>query len=329
MTDQQPKPEAEQTMNAETIAWLLASPEPWVVYNSLLWLTEADGDSPEVRRAYQAVQADARIAVLLDALDPWPPAAPMKQAYNPADILWKIGMLADFGLQRDDPRIAALAERILAAQADDGAFLQGGFAHTHTWDRRAYICIAHVMTYALARFGYLDDPRLQKAYDQIQVWERLDGGWHPNQLNLPGGKRQDEPSCPFGTVNILRALAVHPGLRESQLAARAAGYLLDCWVRREEPYRPVGFGIGTTWNKLQYPYVQYQLLKVADTLARIPAARQDARFEEIKALIRAKRTPEGGWLAESINKPYKDFDFGQKKVPSTWITFLALRIING
>ena len=100
MTDQQPKPEAEQIMTAETIAWLLASPEPWVVYNSLVWLTEADPEGPEVRRAYKDMQADARIAALLADLDPWPPAKPMKQAYNPADSLWKLGMLADFGLQR-------------------------------------------------------------------------------------------------------------------------------------------------------------------------------------------------------------------------------------
>jgi hypothetical protein len=31
------------------------------------------------------------------------------------------------------------------------------------------------------------------------------------------------------------------------------------------------------------------------------------------------------WLADSVNKPYRDFDFGQKKQPSAWLTLLALR----
>src|SRR5205823_4053735 len=108
---------------------------------------------------------------------------------------------------------------------------------------------------------------------------------------------------------------------------KAGHYLLDCWVRRDEPFRPVGFGIGTTWGKLQYPFVQYQLLKTADTLSRIPAIRCDHRYQDMIALIREKQDPEGYWTAGSTNKPYSEFDFGQKKEPSAWLTFLALRCV--
>jgi hypothetical protein len=41
--------------------------------------------------------------------------------------------------------------------------------------------------------------------------------------------------------------------------------------------------------------------------------------------LKSKRGVDGKWTAESINKPWADYDFGQKKQPSAWITFLALR----
>lgn len=314
--------------DSPVIHWLLTAAEPWVVYNTLLDLADAHPDSQEVQAAYQAMQKHPHVAVLIASLDVWPPAQPLGRAYDPKDSLWKLNTLADFGLRRDDTRIAALAERLFAAQGENGGFLHGGFDHTRSWHTRPYICIAHVMTYALARFGYEDDPRLGRAYEHIQTWQRVDGGWHPNELNLPGQVREAEPSCPFGVVNVLRALAAYPAWREGNVAARAAEFLLMCWERRAEPYRPVGFGTGTTWNKIQYPFVQYQLLKTVDTLAQIPAARQDPRFLEMLSQLENKQNANGRWTAEGVNKPWSDFDFGQKKQPSAWLTFLAQRALH-
>ena len=108
---------------------------------------------------------------------------------------------------------------------------------------------------------------------------------------------------------------------------------MDCWARRAEPFRPVGFGIGATWDKFQYPFVQYQLLKTVDALSSLPAARKDARFQEMLARLQVKQNADGHWLAEGINKPWSEFDFGQKKQPSAWITLLAVRagqrVMNG
>jgi hypothetical protein len=309
------------------VDWLLACEEPWVRYNALLDLAGATPNSPEALDAYRSMQPHSEVSALVSALDTWP-EKPLGKAYDPKDAIWKLGMLADFGLQRDDERIAAIAERVFAAQGEDGGFLHGGFDHTKSWHTRPYICISHVMTYALARFGYLDDPRLQRAFEHILSWQRLDGGWHPNKLNLPGNEREAEPSCPFGTLNVLRALIAHPDLRDSEHAIRAANNLLECWQRRSEPYRPVGFGIGASWDKTQYPLVQYALLKTIDTLSLVDGIEADSRYLEMLDRLQSKQTTGGKWLAESVNKPYSGFDFGQKKQPSPWITFLALRILK-
>ncbi len=317
------------TPTHETLVdWLLAQEEPWVIYNTRRDLLGQSDEAPEVKAAYSALKKDPRVSSLLDELKQWPQARPLSRAYDPKDSIWKLATLADFGLKRDDKRIAALAEKVLEAQGvepNPPGFLHGGFDHTHAWDKRPYICISHVMTYALARFGYLDDPRLQRAYEYLTEWQRLDGGWHPNENNLPGGEREQDPSCPFGTVNILRAIAVNPDLCDSPLAKRGVNYILMCWERRKEPFRPIGFGMGSAFMKLQYPFVQHQLLKTVDTLSNFPTALGDKRFGQMLEAIAEKANPEELFVPEGANKPFAEFDFGQKKTPSPWMTFIVAR----
>jgi hypothetical protein len=306
---------------------LTRAAEPWVAYAALVDLAGVAPSTEVAQAAYARLASHPLIEGLIDALDGWP-RTPLARAYDPKDSLWKLSMLADFGLRRDDPRIAAIAERIFTAQADDGGFLHGGFDHTRSWDERPYICIDHVQTYALARFGYVGDLRLERAFTHILERQRLDGGFHPDEKTLPGRARENEPSCPFGTVNVLRALVAHAEHRAGPAATRSAEYLLACWSRRSEPYRPVGFGIGATWDKLQYPFVQYQRLKTIDTLSQVQTLVKDPRYIEMLAQLESKRRPDGYWWAEAVNKPYAAFDFGQKRGPSPWITLVALRILR-
>lgn len=312
----------------EIFGWLKAASEPWVVYNTLVDLEEQELDSREVRAAYEALGKHPKVKAMIGELNPWPPTEPLSRAYDPKDSIWKLNTLADFGLRRDIKSISAISDRVLAAQAENGGFLHGGFDHTKSWHERPYVCIAHVMTYALARFGYADDPRLRAAFDHIVAWQRLDGGWYPNEKCLPGAEREKEPSCPFGTLNILRALGVHPSHAKGKPAKRATEFVLTCWERRKEPFRPIGFGTGKSYLKVQYPFVQWQLLKTLDALSLIPSAHKDKRFQEMIQTLVEKRDSEGTWTPESINKSWDGFDFAQKKQPSPWITFVAMRVLK-
>jgi hypothetical protein len=312
-------------------SWLLEQPEPWVVLNTRRDLLGQSDDEAEVAKAYQGLKKHARVNELLSEVKTWPQIQPLGRAYDPKDALWKLSMLADFGLRREDKRIAQVAEKVFENQASaphPPGFLHGGFDHTKSWDKKPYICISHVMTYALARFGYLGDERLERAYEYLVEWQRPDGGWHPTEACRAGNERENDPSCPFGTVNVLRAIAAHPTLNESEVAAKAVAHVLDLWDRRREPYRPVGFGMGSTFHRLQYPFVQHQLLKTVDTLANFQSAHVDKRFTDMLADILEKSTAEGFFKAEGVNKPYAEFDFGQKKAASPWITFLVARAVH-
>jgi hypothetical protein len=301
----------------------LLSGDPWVELVARRdLLGEAIG--PQMRAR---VASDSRVADLLAATDPWPPERRSTKAYDPRDPIWKVGVLADFGLDRTDARVAALSDRLFGAAAPDGTFRHGGFDHTKTYDVRGYTCISHEVTGALARFGFRDDPRLEPAIAHIRSTQRLDGGWHPNARLQPGASREAEPSCPFGTVHVLRAAAAVGGELLDAVGPPAADYLLHCWGRRDEPFRPVGFGMGTTFAKLAYPFATYGILSLVDALTAVPAARPDERLAAMVGAVEAARG-EDGYRAATVSAAWANFDFGQKKQPSPWITVLVARAVR-
>jgi hypothetical protein len=301
----------------------LLEADPWVELVARRdLLDEAPGAGLKAR-----IAGDRRVGELFHAVDLWPSDRRSTRAYDPKDALWKLGVLADFGLDRNDPRVEPLADRLFGSMSSDGTFRHGGFDHTKTYDLRGYPCITHAVTGALGRFGFADDPRLAPAIEQIRATQRPDGGWHPNAKLGRGGPRESEPSCPFGTLQTLRAAVGVGGPLLARVGARAGDYLLDCWVRRKEPYRPVGFGMGTTFARLAYPFATYGILAVIDTLSAVPAVQGDARLGSLVEAVAASGGPEG-FRAATASLAWADFDFGQKKAPSPWITALVLRAIR-
>src|SRR3954451_25313380 len=92
------------------LAWLLACEEPWVRLNTRRDLLGQPGNAAEVQAAYADLQAHPAVSAMLDEVQEWPQARRMSGAYDPKDSLWKVAILADFGLARDDERVAAVAE---------------------------------------------------------------------------------------------------------------------------------------------------------------------------------------------------------------------------
>ena len=76
---------------------------------------------------------------------------------------------------------------------------------------------------------------------------------------------------------------------------------------------------------LTYPAVKYGILRVLDVLSLFPYALGSQGFRSMLDFVHQKSSS-GKYFAESIVKSYAEFDFGQNKEPSRWLTFLINRI---
>ena len=156
---------------------LAGAAEPWTRLAALRLL---EAPETEIRAAETALIGDRRVTGLLAELDPWPPTRRAKGVLVPGEAFWKLSVLADFGVPVADPRVARLADALEESQAADGTFRHGGSEHAATYDERGYICVTHIATYALARFGRATSPVVARATESLAAAVRWDGGWRPS-----------------------------------------------------------------------------------------------------------------------------------------------------
>ena len=191
------------------------------------------------------------------------------------------------------------------------------------------LCDAPLLLYALACFGYAEHPAVQKAAEYLAGLGRANG-WpcavSPELGRFRGPGSKGDP-CPYANLVMLKALAQIPGCSEHPAVQPGLEAALALWTERRERH-PYMFFMGDDFCKLKAPLVWYDILHVLDVLSRFPAAQSDPRLQELAARVRAKADAEGRFTPESIWTAWKDWDFGQKKQPSPWLTLIAERALR-
>ena len=82
--------------------------------------------------------------------------------------------------------------------------------------------------------------------------------------------------------------------------------------------------MGTDFCKLKAPLVWYDITHVLDVLVQFDYTHRDPRLAEIAAIVKAKADKQGRYTPESVWNSWKDWEFGQKKQPSRWMTLLVV-----
>ena len=314
------------------VDWLLAG-EPFVAYRTHLDLLGASPDDPRVRSLREAMLADGRVVALLDGLAAWPGTviASHKSAGQPFHVLT---FVADLGLEAGDAVAQRVIPRILAHRSDEGPFQlptnvapRYGGTGVETWAWA--LCDAPLVVYALARMGLSDEPPVRAAVDHLRGLVR-ENGWpcavSKELSGFRGPGRKGDP-CPFANLAMLKALSQFGDLLEGPEARAGAETLLALWDESRERH-PYLFYMGTDFRKLKAPFVWYDLLHVLDVLSRFPWVRDDLRLRDMLGVLVGKADDLGRFAPASVWTAWKDWEFGQKREPSRWLTLLAWRIIR-
>ncbi|MFH1524471.1 MAG: hypothetical protein ABIF04_05865 [Chloroflexota bacterium] len=314
------------------VSWLLEGP-PWVQYRTRMDLLDEDEDSPQILAARVAMLRHPQIQALLAEVATWPGPA-IKRHNDTSLLLHKLTFLAELGIKSTDSVIQPTLERILDRRSQEGMFQVVTAIPTHFGgsgqDQWLWmLCDMPLIISALAKMELQTDDRVQAAARYLAGLLR-GNGWPcaaaPEVGRFRGPGRKDDP-CPYATLISLEAMLQFPEWVNSQICRAGAESLLQLWQRRRET-KPYLFAMGSGFAKLKAPLIWYDILHVTNVLTQFEWLREDSRLQEMVEIIREKADSEGRFTPESIWVAWKAWDFGQKRLPSPWLTLLAQRIIR-
>jgi len=314
------------------IDWLLKG-EPWVEYRARQDLLGQSEDDPQVRLARQSMLTTPQVQNLVAELSGWPGTviSSHKSAGQP---FHKLTFIADLGLKADDPGMDVIIQRILEHQSDEGPFqlptnIPVHFGGTGSDQWAWALCDAPLIVYALLKFGLQDHPAVKSAISHLARLVR-ENGWPcavSKELGKFRGPGRKEDPCPFATLAMLKVLSVMEEWSSSPECHTGAETLLKLWSDSLTQH-PYIFYMGTDFRKLKVPFVWYDLMHVLDILSHFEWLKEDPRLLDMLSLVKCKADEQGRFTLESIWTAWKDWEFGQKKVPSRWLTLLAWRIVG-
>jgi hypothetical protein len=314
------------------VDWLLEGPA-WIRYRTRIDLLGEKESSPAAVSDRKEMLRDKQIAGLIDSLERWP-GAPIKN-HKQADLpSYKLSFLAEAGVRRGDPKLDGIVRKILKQTPADGIprlpiLIPKAFGGSGKVEQAWVLCDAPVILHSLARMGYGAEAPVRKGMNALAELAR-ENGWPcaaaPELGKFRGPGRKDDP-CPLANLLMLKVLAEDKTFAKSAAARNGLEAALALWAERKSR-KPYLFGMGTDFGKLKAPFIWYDLLHTLEVLSRFPSARKHARFRQMIRLLESKTDREGRFTPESVWMAWKDWEFGNKKEPSRWITLVAHGIIS-
>jgi hypothetical protein len=313
------------------VTWLLEG-EPWVRYltrTTLMDLTESD---PQVIEDRTSMLGHPRISAILSESLNWPGQV-VNGHKNAALIYHKLAFMADLGFDRSVPEIEQISEKIMSHDSNKGPFqvvmnipkhFGGTGEDAWTWA----LCDAPILVEVLCRFGYSEDPRVQKAILYLDGLARSNG-WPctgDDELGKFRGPGRKEDPCPYATFIMVKLLTAVRRYYTSPNLLIGADILLHLWESSREQH-PYMFFMGTDFRKIKLPFIWYDILHMATVLSKIREIRNHPALNEMVNIIQSKQNSDGLFIPESVYQAWKEWDFGQKKEPSRLLTLFAYRVL--
>ncbi|MEO1771554.1 hypothetical protein [Candidatus Enterococcus ferrettii] len=253
---------------------------------------------------------------------------------NPDLPIHKLIFLLDIGLDTDVPEIQAAVKEIMAHKDENGVYQSltnvpkhfgGSGTDIFSW----CLCDAPLLLYGLLKAGIDYEKHIKQGVDYLLNFYEPHGfpctvSQELGKFRGPGRKAD---CCPYATLIMLRLLISISEYKDSDMVKESADALLSLWENSLERH-PYMFYMGTDFRKLKAPTIWYDIVSVVDVLSQIDSVREDVRFKEMIQLIKNKQDENGFFTPESVYQKYKGWDFGQKKKPSSYLTYRCCLILE-
>ena len=253
---------------------------------------------------------------------------------NPMLPIQRLLFLLDLGFDTGVPEIQSAIDQILTHKDENGVYQSmtnvpkhfgGAGVDVFSW----CLCDAPSLLLALVKAGVDYEEHIKPGVDYLVSLCRENGfpcAVSPELGKFRGPGRKSD-CCPYATLIMADLLSCLPEYRDSDAAKISIETLLHLWETSREQH-PYMFYMGTDFRKLKAPSCWYDIVTVAGVLSKFPAVHNDPRFIEMIDLIKSKQDNDGFFTPESIYMKLKGWDFGQKKEPSPYLTYLCLRIFD-
>jgi hypothetical protein len=310
---------------------LLEMSDDWLKYAILLHLYHEPKDNlVEIRKK---ALADSRIKKYLSEIVNFHQTL-VTNHKNPDLPIHKLLFLMDLGFGMEVPEIRTAVDEIIKHKDEHGVYQSmtnipkhfGGTGEdVFSW----CLCDAPLLLLALLKSGMDYCEYVKPGVDHLVSLCRDNGfpcAVSPELGKFRGPGKKDD-CCPYATLIMADLLSHIPEYRNSQVAVSSVNALLNLWENslHQHPYM---FFMGTDFRKLKAPTCWYDILSVATVLNKYEFVRDDPRFLEMLDHIKSKQDHDALFTPESVYQKMKDWDFGQKKVPSPYLTYLCYRLFD-
>ncbi len=310
---------------------LLDISDDWLKYAIRLNLgDEPKDDLVEIRNA---ALADSRIKRNLADIANFH-GIPVTNHKNPDLPIQKLLFLLDLGFDAKVPEIKTAINEILQRRDERGVYQSmtnipkhfgGAGEDVFSW----CLCDAPLLLLALLKAGADYHKYIKPGVDYLASLCRDNGfpcAVSPELGKFRGPGKKDD-CCPYATLIMADLMSHIPEYRDSRVAAFSVKALLNLWENSLD-WHPYMFYMGSDFRKLKAPSLWYDIVGVAGVLSKYEFAREDPRFPEMINHIKSKQDKNGFFTPESVYLKLKDWDFGQKKAPSPYLTYLCYQIFK-
>ncbi len=240
--------------------------------------------------------------------DHWASADGRIYVGNPFSTIGALGMLHELGVKADHEAVAGALDLLLDAIRDDGRVQVAPKAPM-------YPCYTAEAARMLCRFGLARRAPVKRVVERLLDDVHETGGWRCNFTKLGKGPGT-ELANPGATLYVLDALRFVKPLREGDARVDAAvDSLLAHWEVRT-PTGPCKHGIGTSFLRVEYPFVRYNLFLYVYVLSFFPRATGDDRFHEARAELEKHLDERGRLVVDAPHRALKGFTSFAKGAPS-------------